>query len=161
MGRIDDLESAMFLLWEDMAEARGFDRILGRIICTLLIAGSPLSQREIAEKTGYSVPTISRSLKTLVSLGSVRKARKAGTRTRSYYVEMHPSDMLRGALAKWLLTAKTMARRTRAIHEELENARDENPDQAERLMTILREFAELIPRLVDAIENAMKDSREG
>ena len=157
MGKIDDIERKIFFLWEDMAEARGFDRVLGRLICTLLIAGGPLSQQEIAERTGYSIPTISKSLKTLLSLGSVRKARKTGKRTGLYYVEMHPSEILRGALMKWLSTAKTMQRIMLAIHEELEEVKDENPKRAGRLMKISTDFAVSIPRMTNAIEDAIKN----
>lgn len=157
MNRIEDVERQILLLWEDMAEARGFDRILGRIICILLIEGRPLSQQEIAEKAEYSVPSISKALKTLVSLGSVRKAKKTGKRITLYYVEMHPSDMLSGALMKWVLTAKAMKRRTITILKELEEAKDEDPERAEKLTMILRDFAVLIPKITGVIENAIRN----
>ena len=157
MNRIEDVERQILLLWEDMAEARGFDRILGRIICILIIEGRPLSQQEIAEKAEYSVPSVSKALKTLVSLGSVRKAKKTGKRITLYYVEMHPSDMLSGALMKWVLTAKVMERRTLAILKELEEAKDEDPEHAEKLIRILMDFAVVIPKITGVIENAIRN----
>jgi len=157
MNRIEDVKRQILLLWEDMAEARGFDRLLGRIICILIIEGKPLSQQEIAEKVEYSVPSISKALKTLVSLGSVRKAKKTGKRIILYYVEMHPSDILSGALMKWVLTAKAMERRTLSILKELEEVKDEDPERAEKLMKILMDFSVLIPKITGVIENAIRN----
>ncbi len=157
MSKIDDVEKKIFSMWEDTAEARGFDRVVGRVICILLIEGKPLSQQEIADRSEYSVPTISKALKTLVSLGSTRKTKKSGKRITMYYVEMHPSDILSGALMKWVLTAKAMERRALSIHKELEKVKDENPKRAGRLMKILMDFAVSVPEIVNVIENAMRN----
>lgn len=160
MNYIEEVERKMFSLWEDIAEARGFDRVVGTVICTLLIENKPLSQQEIAEKTGYSIPTISKTLKAFTPLGSVQKMKKRGERTALYYVEMSPLEMLSGALMKWVATAKTMERRMLEIYQELDKIKDENPKRAEKLMKIAMKFSISIPKMIEKIEKAIKDIQE-
>jgi DNA-binding transcriptional regulator GbsR (MarR family) len=157
MSKIEDIQQNLFLLWEDIAEARGFDRVVGTVICTLLTENRPLSQMEIAEKTGYSVPTISKTLKTLVSLGSVRKMKKRGERIFLYYTAMHPLEMLSGALTKWIVTAKSMKNRISKMYQELVEIESKHPEQAIKLMNTLRDFSESVPKMIDIMEKAIED----
>jgi DNA-binding transcriptional regulator GbsR (MarR family) len=159
MKRLDEAEHEVVVLWEDLAEARGFDRVVGRVISILLIEGAPLSQQELAEKTGYSVPTISKTLKTLTSLGSVRKTKQPGKRLTLYYADMRPSEMLSGALRSWVILARTIERRVTLISQKLENARAENPDRAEKLRKIVIEFTASIPKMIEIMERVIKDVR--
>jgi len=160
MSNIEEVERKMFSLWEDIAEARGFDRVVGTVICTLLIENRPLSQQEIAEKTGYSIPTISKTLKVFTPLGSVRKMKKRGERTALYCVDTGPLEMLSGALMKWVATAKTMEQRMSEICQELEKTKDENPERARELMTIAIRFSTSVPKMIEIIEKAIRDIEE-
>ncbi len=157
MNTIAELERKITSLWEDIAEARGFDRAAGTVICVLFIENKPLSQQEIAEKTGYSIPTVSKTLKSLYPLGSIRKLKKPGERVIQYYVEMHPLDVLSGTLIKWTLTAKTMAQRMEAIREELEKAKPEDPGKAQNLIDMIKKTAEPIPKMIEIMEKAIKE----
>jgi DNA-binding transcriptional regulator GbsR (MarR family) len=157
MGRIAGLERRIVSLWEDIAEARGFDRVVGTVLCALIVENTPLSQREIAEKTGYSIPTVSKTLKILVPLGSVRRMKEPGKRAMLYNVEMHPLEILSGTLTRWTLTARTMARRMSEIHEELEKARSEDPERARMLLRMLRECVDPIPEVTEIMEKAIED----
>jgi len=157
MDTITELERKIISLWEDIAEARGFDRATGTILCVLFMENRPLSQQEIAEKTGYSIPTVSKTLKILYPLGSIRKLKKPGGRIIQYYVEMHPLDVLSGALIKWTLTTKTMAQRMEALREELEKAKSEDPDKAQNLLNMIEKLAEPIPKMIEIMENAIKE----
>ena len=154
---ITELERKITSLWEDIAEARGFDRATGTILCVLFIENRPLSQQEIAEKTGYSIPTVSKTLKLLYPLGSIRKLKKKKGRVIQYYVEMHPLDVLSGTLIKWTLTTKTMAQRMEAIREELEKVKSEDPDKAQKLLNMIGKLAEPIPKMLKIMENAIKE----
>ena len=160
MKRIAELEGRIFSLWEDIAEARGFDRVVGRVICTLILDRRPLSQREIAERTGYSIPTVSKTLNLLVPLGSVRKMREPRKRVTLYHFEMHPLEIFSGTLARWVLTAKTMAWRMVEIREELEKAKPEDPERAQKLLDMIREFAEPIPTVTKIMEEAIESIQE-
>ncbi|MFX1255256.1 MAG: GbsR/MarR family transcriptional regulator [Promethearchaeota archaeon] len=160
MSELKNVEGKILTLWEEIAEARGFDRVLGRVLCTLLIEKKPLSQKELKERTGYSVPTISKTLKTLISLGTGRKKKEPGTRTTQYYVEIQPWELLSGALIKWINTAKVMKERTLELLQEVENLKTENPEQAEKLINMLRMFITSIPRMIEIMEKAIKEMQE-
>ncbi len=56
----------------------GLGEPAGRVWATLLFADTPLSQREIAEKTNYSLSLVSPSLKILEKLNMVRSIRGKG-----------------------------------------------------------------------------------
>jgi len=157
MDRIAELERKIVSMWEDIAEARGFDRVVGTVLCTLIVENIPLSQREIAEKTGYSIPTVSKTLKILLPLGSVRRIKEPGKRVTLYHVEMHPLEILSGTLTRWMLTARTMAWRMSEIREELEKARSEDPERVQMLLRMLREFVDPIPEVTEIMEKAIVD----
>lgn len=160
MNRIEELERRTVTLWEDIAEARGFERVAGTFLCTLIIENRPLSQKEIAEKTGYSISTVSKTLKTLLPLGSVRKMKEPEKRVTLYYVEMHPLEILSGTLTRWILTARSMGRRMAEIREELENVKPEDPERAERLLDMMSRFADPIPKMTEIMEKAVGDIQE-
>ena len=157
MSQIAELERRVVSLWEDIAEARGFERAVGTVICTLIVENRPLSQREISERTGYSIPTVSKTLKTLLPLGSVRKTKRPGSRVSLYHAEMHPLEIFSGTLTKWILTARTMARRMAQIREELEDAKPEDPERAQKLLDMLARFASPIPEITEIMEKAIGD----
>jgi DNA-binding transcriptional regulator GbsR (MarR family) len=159
MKRLDEVEQEVVVLWEDLAEARGFDRVVGRVISILLIEGVPLSQLELAEKIGYSIPTVSKTLKTLTSLGSVRKTKQLGKRLTLYYADVRPPEMLSGALRSWIILARTIERRITLIGQKLENAKAENPDRAEKLRKIVMEFTASIPKMIEIMERVIKGIR--
>ncbi|MCK5025736.1 MAG: hypothetical protein KAS15_04045 [Nanoarchaeota archaeon] len=56
----------------------GLGEPAGRVWATLLFAGSPLSQRGIAKKTGYSLSLVSPSLRILEKLSMIRSIRGEG-----------------------------------------------------------------------------------
>jgi len=77
---MDDLLSNFEVLFK----ARGLSAVHGRIFGVMLMAGEPLTQDAIAERSNYSVPAVSISLDELVRLGLATKTRKAGDR-KGYY----------------------------------------------------------------------------
>ena len=157
MNTITELERKIISLWEDIVEARGFDRAAGTVLCVLFMENRPLYQQEIAEKTGYSIPTVSKTLKILYPLGSIRKLKKPRGRIIQYYVEMRPLDVLSGTLIKWTLTTKTMAQRMEAIREELEKAKSEDLDKAKKLLNMIEKLSDPIPKILKIMENAIKE----
>ncbi len=159
MAKVEELEGEVVSLWEDIVEARGFERVFGRIICILLLEGKPISQKQISEKTGYSLPSVSKALNTLTSLGSVRKIRGSGARTMLYFVEMHPSEMMSGGLVKWILTAKAMERRVTQIQSRLGEYRAEDPERVERLKETLSKLGSSLPKMIQVIEKAVDELR--
>ena len=157
MDSLEEIEVEMTSLWEDMAESRGFNRVVGRVLFTLLVVGRPLSQKEIAEETGYSLPTISRALNTLVTLGTGKKMGTPGSRLRRYQVEMRPQDLMVSGLAKWLADAKSMHRKLSTLLEEVESLRGEEAEGAGGLRAFLTEMCGSLPRMIGIMERAIRE----
>ena len=61
-----------------IAKQWGLGEPSGRVWATLLFSENPLSQKQIAEKTGYSLSLVSPSLKILEGINMVRQKRGKG-----------------------------------------------------------------------------------
>jgi DNA-binding transcriptional regulator GbsR (MarR family) len=157
MKSLEEIEGGLASLWEDMAEGRGFNRVVGRVLITLMIGGRPLSQREIADETGYSLPTVSRALNTLVTLGTGKKIATPGSRLRRYQVEMRPQDLMVSGLAKWLADARSVHRRLSALLEEVGSLRAEEAEGARGLKAFLTEMCRELPRMIGIMERTIKE----
>jgi len=155
MTSLEKIEREVASIWEDMAESRGYNRVVGRVLFILMAEGRPLSQKEIAVKTGYSLPTISRALNTIVALGTAKKMATPGSRLRRYRVEMRPADLMVGGLVNWLLVARTMYRRLSGVLGELESLENEEAEKAENLRAFLTGLHDSIPRMIEIIQRAM------
>ena len=79
--------------FELLFKARGMSALHGRVFGTLLISDKALSQEEIAEKTGYSIPAISIALDELSRLRLIRKERKSGDRKYYYSTDAKLSQI--------------------------------------------------------------------
>lgn len=62
----------------------GMDSVVGKIIGTLFLEPAELSLDEIAEKTGYSLATISNKMRLMESIGLVNRLRKPSSK-KVYY----------------------------------------------------------------------------
>ena len=157
MATIEEIEGEVASLWEDMAEGRGFNRVVGRVLFTLMVERHPLSQGEIVERTGYSLPTISRALNTLVTLGTGKKTGTPGSRLRRYQVEMKPQDLMVRGLAKWMLDARTLYGRISSILRKVETLPEEEAERALNLKGFLINMHESLPRMIEIMERTLKE----
>lgn len=98
-------------------------------------------------------------MSTLVSLGSVRKTRRPGSRLSLYYMEMQPKDMLSGGLLKWVADAQILQRRITGIRRRLEEVKIEEPERSAKLDELLTRFSVFIPKMIRIMEKAIEDIR--
>lgn len=70
-----------------MGRKMGFDSICGRIFAILLLDPGEVSLDMIAERTGYSLPTISNKMRMLESFGIVQRIRKPQSKKVYYHME--------------------------------------------------------------------------
>lgn len=73
--------------FEMLFRARGMTLAHGRVFGTLFLSEKALTQQELAEKTGYSVPAVSVALDDLVKVGLAGFAREKGIRKTLYQTE--------------------------------------------------------------------------
>jgi DNA-binding transcriptional regulator GbsR (MarR family) len=88
---VSDIEKDIYSCFASIATTIGYSEIHGRIIAALTVSGKKMSLQELADKTGYSISTLSLSLDLLEFFGMVKKIKNAGD--RKLYIELH-GDLL-------------------------------------------------------------------
>ncbi len=83
---------------EMIFRARGLTSAHGRVFGALLLSKKPLTQKEIASITSYSIPAVSLALEDLAKHGLVRGKKTPGKREKVYLVTGNLSQMLRNFL---------------------------------------------------------------
>lgn len=81
---LSGLQEEFIRILEDGFKIEGAEAIVGRIVALIFLSPDPLTQEQIAEKTGYSRAQISRHLKRLVQAGLLTSRSKPGTKIQLY-----------------------------------------------------------------------------
>ena len=155
---LSDVKEKLVVLWEQLAQARGFDLLLGRILAHLYMSEEPLSQKELSDKTDFSVPAISKTLDQLVALGGVKKFKKKGERTYYYSTVATPQQMIIAALSKWVDDQKSMHRELSTLKSKLtsKNLTVEEKKEAAKLIATIEDFE----KTFDEVEKTFAQLKE-
>lgn len=155
---LSEVKEKLTVLWERLAQARGFDLLLGRVLAHLYISEKPLSQKELSEITNFSVPAISRTLDQLVALGGVKKFKKKGERTYYYSALATPQQMVVAGLSKWVEDQQTMRRELWMLKAKLDSAAltKEEKKEASKLVATINDFENTF----DEVERSFAEMRE-
>lgn len=70
--------------FEALFKARGLGALHGRVFGAILLAVDPMTQDEISDFTGYSVPAVSSAIDGLVRVGLVFRQKRQDSR-KNYY----------------------------------------------------------------------------
>jgi len=112
----------------------GLGEPAGRVWATLLFADSPLSQREIAKKTKYSLSLVSPSLKILEKLNMIRSIRGEG-REKLYELTMSFIEAFNVIIKRFLDND------VQPLIKQLEKIKDVNENS--KLSKLTREYKQL------------------
>lgn len=155
---LDEVKEKLTVLWERLAQARGFDLLLGRVLAHLYMSEKPLSQKELSEKTDFSIPAISRTLEQLVALGGVKKFKKKGERTYYYSALATPQQMVVAGLSKWVEDQQVMRRELSMLKIKLDSATltEEEKKDASKLIATINDFE----KTFDEVERIFAEMRE-
>jgi DNA-binding transcriptional regulator GbsR (MarR family) len=82
--KYDRIKSAFVRTLEDLVQFRGNDPMIARIYSMIVLSPIPLTQEQIANKTGYSRSQISRYLANLEMRQMIIKESTPGSRTQLY-----------------------------------------------------------------------------
>lgn len=155
---LNEVKEKLTVLWEQLAQARGFDLLLGRILANLYMSEEPLSQKELSEKTDFSIPAISKTLDQLVALGGVKKFKKKGERTYYYSALATPQQMVIAGLSKWVEDQKAMRRELSMLKAKLDSASltEEEKKGASKLISTVNDFE----KTFNEVEKTFAEMRE-
>ena len=81
-----------------MFSVRGLGALHGRVFGALLLAVEPMTQDEISEFTGYSVPAVSSAIDELVRFGLVTKQKRQDSRKNYYASRANLDEIMRMTL---------------------------------------------------------------
>jgi DNA-binding transcriptional regulator GbsR (MarR family) len=81
--------------FEALFKARGLGALHGRVFGAILLAVDPMTQDEISEFTGYSVPAVSSAIDELVRVGLVYKQKRQDSRKNYYSSRANLDEIMR------------------------------------------------------------------
>jgi DNA-binding transcriptional regulator GbsR (MarR family) len=81
--------------FEALFKARGLGALHGRVFGAILLAVDPVTQDEISEFTGYSVPAVSSAIDELVRVGLVTRQKRHDSRKNYYSSRANLDEIMR------------------------------------------------------------------
>jgi DNA-binding transcriptional regulator GbsR (MarR family) len=81
--------------FEALFKARGLGALHGRVYGAILLAVNPMTQDEISEFTGYSVPAVSSAIDGLVRIGLVSRQKRQDSRKNYYSSRANLDEIMR------------------------------------------------------------------
>lgn len=82
---MDELEGEVIDFFTNMGKAFGWDELPSKVVAVLHIETDPIAMEEIAEKTGYSLSSVSNVMKMLEGFGIVTRIKKPQSR-KAYFI---------------------------------------------------------------------------
>jgi len=81
--------------FEALFKARGLGALHGRVFGAILLAVGPMTQDEISEFTGYSVPAVSSAIDELVRMGLASRQKRQDSRKNYYSSRANLDEIMR------------------------------------------------------------------
>lgn len=128
---MDDVESRIHSTFVNIASSLGYSEVNGRIISALLAENKPLSLQDLANKTGYSLSSVSIALDLLEIIGVVKKTKEFGD--RRVFVRLD-GDLLEGLRNALLLK---LQKEIAATLEEFSKYKDTGNERTQNMVTRL------------------------
>jgi DNA-binding transcriptional regulator GbsR (MarR family) len=132
MDSVEKFKSEFLRIYEQIAERRGLSAIIGRIMGSFFLHEKEMNQKELSEKTGYSISSISRSLDQMIQLGIVSKHKHS---SREYYIYKMSAGFLDLALkgiSKWIQQAELSRNKIKELSDKMQN-HSFSPKQKEKV----------------------------
>ena len=90
--KMEAIEEEFTEFFKILAKTYNVGDLQATVLSILYLEPKDMAMEEITEKTGYSLATISNTMKMLVALGIVRRVKKPGTKKVFFYME---KDLMR------------------------------------------------------------------
>jgi DNA-binding transcriptional regulator GbsR (MarR family) len=85
-----------------VTQSFGLDPLSSRLVGMIFIEPEAVSMESLAEKTGYSISSLSNKLRTLESMKMVRRVKRPGTKKSFYFIEKDVYAIIRRKLQSML-----------------------------------------------------------
>lgn len=137
MQKIEDIEQSFIDRTGKISKQWGLGEPAGRVWAALLFADTPLSQRQIAKKTGYSLSLVSPSLKILDKLNMVKPIRGKG-KEKLYELAVSFIEAFNGLVKRFL------EQDVKPLIEQLEEVPEiKDANKRNKLVKLVKEYKSL------------------
>lgn len=158
MNSINQFKREFLRIYEQIAQRRGLSPILGRIMGVFFLEENELNQKELSEKTDYSISSISRALEQMIRLGIVTKHKHT---SREYFVyDMSESffDLALRGIKRWTEQAEQNRKQINALLRKVEDSTfsPEENGESQQLKAILKSLTEDIKLFINAMGKAIQ-----
>lgn len=139
-----------------IARSVGWGGLEGQIVAHLYLEPEPIAMEDLAKETGYSLSSISNTVKILESMGMVERIKRPGTRKVYLYLEKNLMKINR----KKVLAAKDNM--LRPIMEKLpamiEKYEKKNLDaESRKKLNIIKEYQRQMKAFEKALDHMIED----
>jgi len=84
---MDEFDAAAMEFMAKLGRTYGLEELQSKVIGLLYIEPEDISMEEVADRTGYSLASISNTMRTLEAMGMVKRIKKPGTKRVFFYME--------------------------------------------------------------------------
>lgn len=84
---MDELEREWMAAFSKIAKSFGLDDLSSKIVSVLYLEPEEVPMEDLAKKTGYSLASISNTMRLLENIGFVQRIKKPGTKKVYFYME--------------------------------------------------------------------------
>lgn len=164
MNSVDDIKTDFMRIYEGLGVGKGWAPIYGRIMASFFLEGRELSQKELSNLTGYSIPSVSRALESLVRMGQLEKYKNASGgyfiySVRSDYLDRLYPDMVISAFEAWINHYEMIKSNIQRLINRMEplNFKKEERSEANHLKTILKKHEKALELFIDIFRRITKE----
>ncbi|MFW5745976.1 MAG: GbsR/MarR family transcriptional regulator [Nanoarchaeota archaeon] len=138
---MDSIESGFLEFQSSIAGRMGVDNVMSTILALLYLEPDPIPMEQIAEKSGYSLASISNKAKMMQSMGLLKRTTQPGSRKLYLYMEKDISKILREQL---LQSQEVMIETAKKELPVLIAAAEERADQEQKIQLLKRYLQEML-----------------
>jgi DNA-binding transcriptional regulator GbsR (MarR family) len=97
---MDEIDRDFIGLYQSLSGVFGFDSLLLTVFAKLYIEPAEIAMEDLAEETGYSLASISNKVKTLESMGVVKRTTRPGSKKVFLYTEKNYLKIMKEYMMK-------------------------------------------------------------
>ncbi len=163
MSKMNDIEKKIIDIGHEIFKGYGVDNSTAQILSILNFESDAISMEELAERTGYSLASISLKIKNIENFWSIKRLHKPGSRKTYLHMEKNLLDafaiQIRNSFETELDIAKTK------IDPLIEEYRGNATTQEQKIklhtyenyLSEINKFEELIQNIYDQIDHLKKN----
>ncbi len=160
MSSLQEVKREFIQIYENIASKRGLPTLLGRIMAVFFFEGRALSQKEVADLTGYSISSVSRTLDQMLRMGIVHKHKDPSIKRFVYHMNIDFRALAISGLETWVRQAeaskeeiKRLRLKVRALKLKGEEA------EINRLYALLKDIEEKMESVLSVIKEDIEKLR--